>query len=227
VLLTQEEYSSGEEEEEEEETTSEVATIVTTSIPSTSLFESPNENLSNNKDAKCFMAKTSEVSPSSKSILKSKNAMMDDLKSLKVKEEVVALDVFISNLQGEAKKHFESLMGQLGKAQDLIELKERFERENVDEIGSLSQALEEEQDLRVTLEESISSLEVSHNVNVSKLTKERDHALAMSNMLKKEKVEFGVGHAKLIKDLETLDKAHKALESDFSNLSKSHEQLKI
>jgi hypothetical protein len=46
-------------------------------------------------------------------------------------------------------------------------------------------------------------------------------------LLKKEKVEFGVGHARLTKDLEKLDKAHKALESEFSSLSKSHEQLKI
>jgi len=44
-------------------------------------------------------------------------------------------------------------------------------------------------------------------------------------MLKKEKVEFGVGHARLIKDLEKLDKAHKALESEHSTLTKSHEQL--
>jgi hypothetical protein len=34
-------------------------------------------------------------------------------------------------------------MGELGQTNDLLSLKERFERENVDEIGSLSQALEE------------------------------------------------------------------------------------
>ena len=147
--MTQEEYSS--EEDEEEETTSEVAAIATTSTPSSSLFESPNENLSNNKEAKCFMAKTSEVSPSSKSIPKSKNNMMDNLESLKIKQEIVALDVFISNLQGEAKMHFETLLRQLGEAQDLIELKQGFVRENVNEIGSLSQALGEEQSIRVTL----------------------------------------------------------------------------
>ena len=45
--------------------------------------------------------------------------------------------------------------------------------------------------------------------------------------LKKEKVEFGIGHDRLSKDLDDLNKAHKALEREFSNLTKSHEQLQI
>ena len=46
-------------------------------------------------------------------------------------------------------------------------------------------------------------------------------------MLKKEKAKFGVGHDILVKDLDDLDKAHKALESEHSILTKSHEQLQI
>ena len=46
-------------------------------------------------------------------------------------------------------------------------------------------------------------------------------------MAKKKKVEFGVGHAKVTEDLEKLTKAHKALESEHSSLTKSHEQLQI
>jgi hypothetical protein len=67
----------------------------------------------------------------------------------------------------------------------------------------------------------------SFDETLSNLTKERDHAIALSNVLKKEKVEFGVGHAKLTKVLEKLEKAHKAMESKFSTLTKSHEQLQI
>jgi hypothetical protein len=37
-------------------------------------------------------------------------------------------------------------------------------------------------------------------------------------VLKKEKIEFGVGHDKLVKDLDDLDKAHKALKSEHSIL---------
>jgi hypothetical protein len=118
-------------------------------------------------------------------------------------------------------------MRQLGEANNLIELKEGFERENADEISALSCALEEEQTLRTSLEESIIALNESHNLNVSKLVKERDHAIALSNLLKKEKVEFGVGHGRLTEELDELNKAHKALESEFSKLTKSHEQLQI
>ncbi|KAK1629475.1 hypothetical protein QYE76_003790 [Lolium multiflorum] len=63
VLVTREEYSSDEvesssdDEEEEEESSKEVAAIVTTNIPSSSLFESPNEN-PHIKNAHCFMARS-------------------------------------------------------------------------------------------------------------------------------------------------------------------------
>jgi hypothetical protein len=152
LVVNQEEYSSDDSDEDEE--TSEVAAIATTFIPSSSLLESPNENLPNNHIAKCLMAKTSEVSPSQPKS-KSKHSMSVDLESLKIKEEVVGLDMFVTNMQGETRMHFESLMRQLGEANNLIELKEGFERENADEISTLSCALEEEQALRISLEESI------------------------------------------------------------------------
>ncbi|KAK1684791.1 hypothetical protein QYE76_045639, partial [Lolium multiflorum] len=61
VLVTREEYSSDEvkssSDDEEEESSKEVAAIVTTNIPSSSLFESPNEN-PHIKNAHCFMARS-------------------------------------------------------------------------------------------------------------------------------------------------------------------------
>ncbi|KAK1608531.1 hypothetical protein QYE76_032204 [Lolium multiflorum] len=61
VLVTREEYSSDEvkisSDDEEEESSKEVATIVTTNIPSSSLFESPNEN-PHIRNAHCFMARS-------------------------------------------------------------------------------------------------------------------------------------------------------------------------
>ncbi|KAK1627339.1 hypothetical protein QYE76_001654 [Lolium multiflorum] len=61
VLVTKEDYSSDEVEsssdDEEEESSKEVAAIVTTNIPSSSLFESPNEN-PHIKNAHCFMARS-------------------------------------------------------------------------------------------------------------------------------------------------------------------------
>ncbi|KAK1651998.1 hypothetical protein QYE76_069803 [Lolium multiflorum] len=61
VLVTREEYSSDEVEsssDDEGESSKEVAAIVTANIPSSSLFESPNEN-PHIKNAHCFMAKSS------------------------------------------------------------------------------------------------------------------------------------------------------------------------
>jgi hypothetical protein len=46
----------------------------------------------------------------------------------------------------------------------------------------------------------------------------------MTKMLKIEKVDFDLGHARLLEDFEKLEKAHKALKSEFSILSKSLEQ---
>ncbi|KAK1683684.1 hypothetical protein QYE76_044532 [Lolium multiflorum] len=62
VLVTREEYSSDEVEssssEEDEESSKELAAIVTTNTPSSSLFDSPNEN-PHIKNAHCFMARSS------------------------------------------------------------------------------------------------------------------------------------------------------------------------
>ena len=100
-------------------------------------------------------------------------------------------------------------------------------RDYADEICVLSQEIEKEHELRRALEESHLGLEESYNLDVSKLRKDRDHALALAKVLKNEKVELGVGHARLCEDLEKLTKEHKALESKFFDLSKSHAQLQV
>lgn len=170
--MTCEEYSSDDDDDEKKSTKEDegVAAIATTT-PSISLFDAPNENRIINSP-RCLMAKVMEVSPSSKPTLTSNSSYTNDVESLAVKREVVSLDVFLTNMQGETKKHVEALMAQLGETQDLLEDKERLEREATDEIASLTQAHEEEHNLRVTLQESVLNLEVSHNLNISKLTME-------------------------------------------------------
>ena len=81
----QEEYSTGDEDsEEDDDSSSEVVAIATTSTSTSSLFDSPNENLVN-KNAHCFMARASEVSPSIPSSSISMNDANDDATSLKIK----------------------------------------------------------------------------------------------------------------------------------------------
>ena len=111
--------------------------------------------------------------------------------------------------------HVESLMSQLGEAQDLLGEKEdeiaklqEHRHDYADEIYTLSQMVEKEQEIRRALEESHLGLEESYNLDVSKLRKDRDHALALAKVLKNEMVELGVGHARLCEDLEKLTKEH-------------------
>src|SRR3954463_1732699 len=83
--------------------------------------------------------------------------------SLVVKEEIIALDYFFTNLQGEHKIRFEALMDQLAQNEALLEEKGRIEREDAMEIASLKNALEEEEEeARVSLEERLESIEESH-----------------------------------------------------------------
>ena len=180
MVVTHEEYPSGDKEEDSPSEVVEVAAMAITKTTSpTSLFHAPNDNLHTVKDV-CLMAKASEVSP----ITKPKCTPTIDLDSLKVKIEVVSLDEFLTNMQGETKRHVESLMAQLGEAQDLIKDKEGHEREAADQIASLAQALEEEQILKAVVEESMANLQESYNLNISTLIKERDHALALVKVLK-------------------------------------------
>ena len=128
-------------------------------------------------------------------------------------------------------------MSQLGEVHELLDEKEEsisemlgHAREAADEIASLSQALEEEQTVRANLEETVEGLQETNNIIISKLTKDRDHALACVKVLKNDKAEFENwyrGHVKLIGKFENLEKAHNALESKFSTLLKSHDQLQI
>ena len=108
-------------------TTTSAPTTPTT--PSTSLFASPNENKA--PKTICLMARASTVTSSSpKSPLSPTSTLSEDMDSLEVKKEIIAFDEFLSNMEGDTRVHVESLMGQLGEAQDLLEEKE-------DEIAKL------------------------------------------------------------------------------------------
>jgi hypothetical protein len=145
VFLTQEEYS-GSESDEEETSTSEMAAIATTSTSSASLFESPNED-SLIKNVKCLMAKSSEVSPTpSSSSSKTNDAPLNDLASLRVKEEIIAFDDYVSSVNGVHKLHFESLLSQYGKTLEKLDEQMRLEKEYAQDIASLKETLEGEEE---------------------------------------------------------------------------------
>src|SRR3954470_4135577 len=94
------------------------------------------------------------------------------------------------------------------------------------ELEALNNALEEEQENRMSLELKLEGLDEASDIIVNRLIKERDHAIAKYKRAKKDKIEFGVVHEKLAEDFSLLNKAHKALESELLSLTKSHETLK-
>ena len=209
-LVTREVYSDDEDDDDSDNEEVAAIAMASSSSPSTSLFDSPNENVTN-QDYKCLMAKATEVTPSSKLITHLPN--VDDDDSLEIKRELVDLDTFVTNLQGEAKERFKALMDECKEAQDLIEqqydtieMLQQNERDAANEIGGLTQALEE----RYTPSEE------EHNMIISKLTKERDHALAKVKVLTQEKVEFGVVHARLLKSRDQLQIQLTSLQSKSS-----------
>ena len=66
-------------------------------------------------------------------------------------------------------------------------------------------SLEEEEEYRVSLEEKLDSLDESNDLIIAKIIKERDHAIAKYQVLKKKKVEFGVGNVQLQTQLSKID----------------------
>ena len=199
-LTRREEYISGDEDSEDEQST-EVAAIAITWSTTPSLFESPNEDVPTTSDT-CLMAKATDVISSSTP--KTMNDMHDNI-GLRIKEENVALDRFMSNLKGEAKGHFESLLRDYGMAQDLLEEKGRLEREYAWGKAWVSWW--------------------DTWWNWLKSSKIKRFSLPNINWWKKEKAEFVVANVRRQGEFERLDKAHKALESEHSILVKSHEQL--
>ena len=74
------------------------------------------------------LARASEVPISIPSSSISMNDANDDATSLKIKEEYVALDYFLSKLQGEGKKYFDDILRELAEAKARLEEKGRIER---------------------------------------------------------------------------------------------------
>ncbi|KAK1632082.1 hypothetical protein QYE76_006397 [Lolium multiflorum] len=227
VLSTQEEYSSGDDDvdDEEDATSNGLVALASLSTNSSSPSESPNEVIHVEEES-CLMAKSSEVSSPSPSMPNISSDLGVDDASLKVKQEMLEFDEFMFNLQGINKKHVSNLMARLAQQNDILEKKGQIEREDSLEIHALKNALEESQETIASLEERLENLEEPQD-EINKLTKARDHARAKTKLLKKEMAKFGVDHEKLVKDLDELDKAHKALKSEYSLLSKSNEQLQI
>ena len=134
----------------------------------------------------CLMAKEYKVSPT----VHSNISHDDDDYLIKEKFDIVS-HALLNNKN--AHENFLEIMT------TLFELKETFEametrchegwglaRDSAGEVHNLENALEEEQETRVALEERLESSEELNNEVIAKLTKKHDHAIAKCNVLSKQ-----------------------------------------
>src|SRR3954464_8014871 len=229
AFVAQEEYFSDNEDNEEgdEIVATAIVAIAMESSPSSSLFNSPNENP--HIIHKCLMAKTTTVTPPLKPFTSTNPSLLDCVEEKEEPkiQEGNEFELFISKLKGEAKRHFVALLEQLGGAHAHIEELEEsitelqgHSRDYVDEIGELSHSLEEECELKLSLEEAYDSVS-------SKLKVDLKHANAIACDLKTKNDELMEAHERLLVDHEKVEKDHKSLQHELMILKKAHEETSI
>src|SRR6266699_680389 len=189
ALVTQEEYPSGDESSDDEGVVATAAIAIAKPSSSSSLFASANESKRIYHNATCLMAHATKVSPPLTPIIPKSLSLVDCVELCD--EHVDELDMFMSTLHGEVKMRFEILLDQCNEA---IQLNEKHDeriyeleghaREYADEIATLTQALEEEHDLRLAIEVSNIKLEESHKLEMVKLVSDRDVAQSVANDLR-------------------------------------------
>jgi hypothetical protein len=190
ALMTQEEYPSGDDASDDEEV-GRAAIAISKPTSLTSLFASANDSKRSNFKGTCLMAHATKVSPTFTPIIPRSLFLMDCVDASNDKDEPNELDMFMSTLHGETKARFEIVLDQYNKSLQLNDKNEErifklegHAREYADEIATLTQSLEVEQDLRMTLEASKLGLEEFHNLDIARFKSDRDIAQSVANELR-------------------------------------------
>jgi hypothetical protein len=71
---------------------------------------------------------------------------VSELASLRVKEEIIAFDEYVSKVQGVHKLHSKSLMSQYGQTLEKLDEQRSLKKKYVHEIASLKSSLEGEEE---------------------------------------------------------------------------------
>jgi hypothetical protein len=122
------------------------------------------------------MAHATKVSPTFTPIIPKSLSLIDCVDASNDKDEPNELDMFMSTLHGETKVRFEILLDQYNESLQLNDINEKrifelegYAHEYADEIATLTQSLEVEQDLWMALEAFKLGLEESHNLDIARL----------------------------------------------------------
>ncbi|KAE8803143.1 hypothetical protein D1007_21054 [Hordeum vulgare] len=182
------------------------------------------------------MAKASKVSPTLNPNIshddngdENNDEEIDNIAFLKIKGEMIFKSLYknklacsnfleIMSVATEGKKNIEELEAHLEEHDATIETMEGHEREYANEIAELSQALENEQTTKESLEETFA-------MELSRLKESHDRALEVVNDFRTKNDKLEVAHAKLIEDYEHLKNGSKAIKSSLIELTESHAQL--
>jgi hypothetical protein len=188
-LATQEEYPYGDDASDDD--VGRVAIAFAKPTSSSSLFAFANESKRINNNATDLMAHAIKVSPTLTPIIPRGIYLMDCVDKSDDKDEPNEMDIFILKLYGETKVCFEILLDQYNETLQLNDKTEEriFEleghaRDYADEIATLTQSLEVEQDLRMALEASKLGLEESHNLDIARLKSDHDIAQSLAYELR-------------------------------------------
>ncbi|KAE8766532.1 hypothetical protein D1007_62240 [Hordeum vulgare] len=112
----------------------------------------------------------------------------------------------IMSIATEGKKYIEELEAHLEEHEDTIETMEGHGRDYADEITELSQDLENEQNIKESLEETFA-------LELSRLKESHDRALEVANDFRTKNDKLEVAHAKLLEDYEHLENGSRAIKS--------------
>ncbi|KAE8787872.1 hypothetical protein D1007_38196 [Hordeum vulgare] len=112
----------------------------------------------------------------------------------------------IMSIAIEGKKYIEELEPNLKEHEAAIEEMEGHERDYANEIMELSQALENEQTTKESLEETFA-------LELSRLKESHDRALEVANYFRTKNDKLEVAHAKLLEDFEHLKNGSSVIKS--------------
>ncbi|KAE8785957.1 hypothetical protein D1007_40296 [Hordeum vulgare] len=151
----------------------------------------------------CLMAKASKVFPTlnpnishDDDVDEDNDEESDNIASLKIKGEIIFKSLYknklacsnfleIMSIATEGKKYIEELEAHLEEHEDTIETMEGHEHECANEITELSQALENEQTTKESLEETCA-------LELSRLKGSHDRALEVANDFRTKNDKLGV-----------------------------------
>ncbi|KAE8813329.1 hypothetical protein D1007_09602 [Hordeum vulgare] len=153
----------------------------------------------------------------------------DIIASLKIKGEMIFKSLYknklacsnfleIMSIATEGNKYIEELEAHLEEHEATIETMEGHERDYANEIAELSQALENEQTTKESLEETFV-------IELYRLKESHGRALEVANDFRTKNNKLEVAHAKLVEDYGHLENGSRAIKSSLIELTESHAQL--